>query len=164
MIGKHKSRQKRKQPLLSNFDYFCGICNETFQNKEDVALHRKQLDCRQKSAFSKGIDVKKKCKICQQIFESLVDYKKHIFEAHPGILHRYVFFNCKISESLFFILFFRCKKCSTAFAISQDLSRHSRSCSMPSNNMLSLTSQGNFFCTTCDKSFNRLRNLVYHQT
>jgi uncharacterized CHY-type Zn-finger protein len=88
MIGKHKSRIKRKQPLATAFEYFCGVCDMSFQTKEEISMHRKQLECRQKIALSKGVNLKKTCKICQRDFENLIKYKEHIYEVHPGVLHR----------------------------------------------------------------------------
>jgi cytochrome c2 len=88
MISKHRNRHKRKQTLASAYEYFCGTCDRSFQTREDAALHRMQLECRQKTAALKGIDVTKDCKMCHAVFESLVEYKQHVFDAHPGMLHK----------------------------------------------------------------------------
>jgi hypothetical protein len=88
VISKHRGRHKRKQALAPAFEYFCSACEKTFQDKEEAARHRMQLECRQKSAALKGIDVTKNCKMCHAVFESLVEYKQHVFGAHPGMLHK----------------------------------------------------------------------------
>lgn len=88
MISKHKNKHKRKQTLAPVCEYFCSSCERSFQSREEAALHRMQLECRLKSAALKGIDVTKDCKMCHAVFESLVEYKQHVFEAHPGMLHK----------------------------------------------------------------------------
>ncbi|XP_065340809.1 zinc finger protein Xfin-like [Cloeon dipterum] len=139
-IGRHKKKGKKKQILNMPDHYFCEVCDRSFQSKEEVVLHRRQLECREKRATTRGVDTKQFCRICQGVFDTLVEFKQHMTELHPGALHR-------------------CHKCNQCFAISQDLSRHSRVCKLSPGTV----DRRKFFCTTCQKSFTRIRNLVYHQ-
>ncbi|KAF4533549.1 hypothetical protein B566_EDAN001034 [Ephemera danica] len=149
----------RKHGAKNITGFFCTVCDLVFSSSKEVIKHRRQLECRTKTEQARGVDVSRKCNICNEQCSDLNAMKAHIFANHFGALHR-------------------CQKCFEEFAISQDLSRHVRDGKCPAmasdyeqtteDKALNMRkpeakcSLARFVCDICDKTYARRRTLTIH--
>ncbi|KOX80435.1 hypothetical protein WN51_12918 [Melipona quadrifasciata] len=102
-----------QQPSRSaSTPYFCSFCSMNFATAQDAVLHRrtsshKEIVKARKSNDSAAMSTTRECPHCKQKQANLFEHKKHLLDQHPELCHR-------------------CPKCGTLFALSQDVTRHTR--------------------------------------
>ncbi|XP_051157083.1 zinc finger protein 160-like [Leptopilina boulardi] len=104
----HKS-ESNKNPELDLVPYYCSFCSLSFKTTEDAIMHRRTLAHKEivKSTKADNPSVSRECLNCNKHLSSLSELRTHLLEVHPELC-------------------FRCPKCAKIFALSQDVSRHTK--------------------------------------
>ncbi|XP_026300388.1 zinc finger protein 729 [Apis mellifera] len=90
--------------------YFCSFCSMNFATAREAVLHRRTSSHKEVVKARKCNEaaiVGRQCPHCEEKQANLSDHKRHLLDRHPELCYR-------------------CPKCGTLFALSQDVTRHTR--------------------------------------
>ncbi|KOC66596.1 Zinc finger protein 99 [Habropoda laboriosa] len=92
--------------------YFCSFCSMNFSTAQEAVLHRrtsshKEIVRARKCNENSSTTMARECPHCEKKQRNLSEHKKHLLDRHPEVCHR-------------------CPKCGIVFALSQDVTRHTR--------------------------------------
>ncbi len=154
MFARRKALEKHMQLHDTDQLYSCDMCNMKFPRSAELTRHMRQHN---KQTF--------KCRFCQSEYEDPKQFKKHVHDMHddPRPFHC-VYDGCqftgeKLSDLTRHIPIhsgqkaFVCHKCGKAFAQSNGLWHHRRSCIKPNS----------YICEVCGSRFNHLQTLKGHR-
>ncbi|CAK9819338.1 Zinc finger protein 407 [Anthophora quadrimaculata] len=105
---KSETNESSSQPA----PYFCSFCTMNFATAQDAVLHRrtsrhKEIVKARKCNEDLSITMARQCPHCEEKQTNLSEHKRHLLDRHPEVCHR-------------------CPKCGIVFALSQDVTRHTR--------------------------------------
>ncbi|XP_023290103.1 zinc finger protein 836 [Orussus abietinus] len=130
--------------------YFCSFCSLNFSTARDAVLHRrtsrhKEIRSRK---FQKGSLQFRECPHCGEKHSDLASYKEHLLQTHTELCHR-------------------CPRCGLLFALSQDVTRHTKEneCAEKDHLPQDLSSglEDTWRCTTCPFATNSHSELIFHE-
>ncbi|KAL0108082.1 hypothetical protein PUN28_014990 [Cardiocondyla obscurior] len=91
--------------------YFCSFCSLNFTTAQEAVLHRRTSSHKEVVKARKSeeglLETMRECPHCNRTQPNLVAHKSHLLLVHPEICHR-------------------CPRCGMLFALSQDVTRHTR--------------------------------------
>ncbi|XP_058804698.1 zinc finger protein 845-like isoform X2 [Phymastichus coffea] len=110
----HKDKNQRQvatelQNSKTAAPYFCSFCSLTFKTAREAVVHRRTLGHKEtlKRKKSSEESIARICPHCEEELSNLSEYRLHLLEKHPTSCHR-------------------CPRCGKLFALSQDVTRHTR--------------------------------------
>ncbi|CAD1472749.1 unnamed protein product, partial [Heterotrigona itama] len=154
--GIAKKDEAAQQPSRSTpAPYFCSFCSMNFATAQDAVLHRrtsshKEMVKARKSNDSSATSMTRECPHCKQKQANLSEHKEHLLDEHPELCYR-------------------CPKCGMLFALSQDVTRHTREnkCHGTAVGELSKTRTSNpkdeWRCGRCSFSSNSQAEFIFHE-
>ncbi|EEB09834.1 hypothetical protein Phum_PHUM001160 [Pediculus humanus corporis] len=120
--------------------YFCSVCDEFFQTVQQAKNHRNgqshkykksQMEKTGKKGSDKGLS--RTCQYCDKVLDDVEKLKRHLHDEHKSFLPK-------------------CIKCGMTFALSQELSRHTKNkeCSFSKQKKIQFSSfESSFKCKSC---------------
>ncbi|CAL7950796.1 unnamed protein product [Xylocopa violacea] len=134
--------------------YFCSFCSMNFATPQEAILHRrtsshKEIAKARKSNKDSSTSTIRKCPHCEAKQANLSEHKKHLLDDHPELCHR-------------------CPKCGTLFALSQDVTRHTREnkCrgdDQKSNDAKTADAKEEWKCDRCGYSSSSQAEFIFHE-
>ncbi|KAF3426832.1 hypothetical protein E2986_03564 [Frieseomelitta varia] len=159
---KYEGTNAGQQPSRSApAPYFCSFCSMNFATAQDAVLHRrtsshKEMVKARKSNDSSAMSTRRECPHCKQKQANLSEHKKHLLDRHPELCH-----SLPIDIS-------RCPKCGTLFALSQDVTRHTREnkCHGAAGELTKRRTSNpkdEWKCGSCSFSSNSQAEFIFHE-
>ncbi|XP_066593764.1 zinc finger protein 585B-like [Prorops nasuta] len=151
--GKAQGSTKNMRP------YFCSFCSIRFSTAKEAMLHRRTSDHKERRrtfhlSTSENLEASKpivrQCPHCGEKRDSLDEYKEHLLEQHPQLCHR-------------------CAKCGKLFALSQDVTKHTKykECSQEEEGegevVGSNVGKKRWLCSSCSFSSDSQAEFLFHQ-
>lgn len=148
-IEKHETNDS-SQPT----PYFCSFCSMNFATAREAVLHRrtsshKEMVKARKSNEGPSTSTVRQCPHCKQKQANLSEHKTHLLDCHPELCYR-------------------CPKCGTLFALSQDVTRHTREnkchdSNDESNKTKTANARDEWKCNSCGFSTNIQAEFIFHE-
>ncbi|XP_076180238.1 uncharacterized protein LOC143153187 [Ptiloglossa arizonensis] len=134
--------------------YFCSFCSMKFATARDAVLHRRTsshketVKARKSSEEGLSTSTARECPRCEEKQPNLSEHKEHLLRRHPELCHR-------------------CPKCGTLFALSQDVTRHTRENNCRGDNKLSRAGtacvKDEWKCGSCSFSTDSRAEFIFHE-
>ncbi|OAD60930.1 hypothetical protein WN48_00997, partial [Eufriesea mexicana] len=133
--------------------YFCSFCSMNFATAREAVLHRRTSSHKEtvkarKSKENSSITTTRECPHCEEKQANLSEHKKHLLTDHPELCYR-------------------CPKCGTLFALSQDVTRHTRENKCHEDDELNATKRTDvkdeWKCGNCSFSSNSQAEFIFHE-
>ncbi|XP_053975655.1 zinc finger protein 624 [Hylaeus volcanicus] len=134
--------------------YFCSFCSMNFATAREAVLHRRTSSHKEvvkaRKSKEKGLPTStiRECPHCEKKQVNLVEHKDHLLRCHPELCHR-------------------CPKCGMRFALSQDVTRHTRENNCRDNNKLKATKtaavKDEWKCRSCSFSTDSRSEFIFHK-
>ncbi|XP_011693666.1 PREDICTED: zinc finger protein 845-like isoform X1 [Wasmannia auropunctata] len=113
-LTNHVTKDKEKSEVVVDArptPYFCSFCSMNFITAQEAVLHRRTSSHKETVKARKSeeglLDTERDCPHCDQKQPNLAAHKNHLLLCHSELCHR-------------------CPRCGTLFALSQDVTRHTR--------------------------------------
>ncbi|XP_035736390.1 zinc finger protein 729-like [Vespa mandarinia] len=153
----HVNKEREKNELAVSTQptpYFCSFCSMNFATAQEAVLHRrtsahKEIVRAQKSVTEeKSKSMLRDCPHCDEKQSTLTKHKDHLLSRHPDLCHR-------------------CPQCGILFALSQDVTRHTRDnkCTKKKEETESKSTviKEEWKCKTCNFSTDSQAELIFHE-
>ncbi|XP_017891859.1 zinc finger protein 845-like [Ceratina calcarata] len=134
--------------------YYCSFCTMNFTTAKEAVLHRrtsshKEIVRARKNNQDSSIATVRECPHCVEKQPNLSEHKKHLLYKHPELCHR-------------------CPKCGTLFALSQDVSRHTKENKCRGDNKLNevkttSVKDEEWRCGSCGFSTDSQAEYIFHE-
>ncbi|XP_076631024.1 uncharacterized protein LOC143346632 [Colletes latitarsis] len=134
--------------------YFCSFCSMKFATARDAVLHRRTsshkeiVKARKCSAEGLSVSTVRECPHCEKKQSNLSEYKDHLLQRHPELCHR-------------------CPRCGMLFALSQDVTRHTRENNCRGDNKLNAAKttgvKDEWKCGSCSFSTDSRAEFIFHE-
>ncbi|XP_011502698.1 PREDICTED: zinc finger protein 780B [Ceratosolen solmsi marchali] len=129
--------------------YFCSFCLLKFRTARQAVLHRRTSSHKETVKRRKAGDVPKsfiQCPHCKETHSELVEHKYHLLSKHPELCHR-------------------CLKCGKHFALSQDVTKHTREnqCSRDEKSLYKNSNTNNWKCPICQFTSDSEAEYLFHK-
>ncbi|KAL6422999.1 hypothetical protein ACFW04_010470 [Cataglyphis niger] len=132
--------------------YFCSFCSMNFITVQEAIVHRRSSSHKEAVRTRKiqeGLleSVMRECPLCGEKQSSLAEHKSHLLQNHPELCHR-------------------CPRCGMQFALSQDVTRHTRenNCSKDNkSNIQRVDVKKEWKCNDCIFSTDSQSEFIFHE-
>ncbi|XP_012142668.1 uncharacterized protein LOC105662708 isoform X2 [Megachile rotundata] len=145
--------QKEKEENAESAPYFCSFCSMNFVTAQEAVLHRrtsrhKEIVKARKRNRDSSCSTIRECPHCAEKQSNLSEHKTHLLENHPELCHR-------------------CPKCGTLFALSQDVTRHTRENKCRDDKKLNEAKtavvEDEWKCGSCSFSTDSRAEFIFHE-
>ncbi|XP_029049931.2 zinc finger protein 808 [Osmia bicornis bicornis] len=148
-----KKEEEKEDHSSQSAPYFCSFCSMNFVTAQEAVLHRrtsshKEIVKARKCNRDSSTSTIRECPHCAEKQTNLSEHKRHLLENHPELCHR-------------------CPKCGTLFALSQDVTRHTRENKCRVDKELNETKatliKNEWRCGSCSFSTNSRAEFIFHE-
>ncbi|XP_016841879.1 zinc finger protein 11 isoform X2 [Nasonia vitripennis] len=145
-----KSEQVKSDDEAETTPYFCSFCSVSFKTAHDAVLHRRTSSHKETVRSKRsgdGQETRRACPHCEVKRENLAEHRKHLLEEHSELCHR-------------------CAKCGERFALSQDVTRHTREnrcCSQEEKPSSSAVKAEQWSCDVCTFASDSGAEFLFHK-
>ncbi|XP_076222268.1 uncharacterized protein LOC116432953 isoform X2 [Nomia melanderi] len=133
--------------------YFCSFCSMNFATAQEAVLHRRTSSHKEtvkarKYSEDSTASTTRQCTRCGGKQANLSEHKQHLLREHPEVCHR-------------------CPKCGMLFALSQDVTRHTRENNCRGDNKLNAARTAavtdEWKCGSCSFSTDSRAEFIFHE-
>ncbi|KAL6263127.1 hypothetical protein P5V15_005928, partial [Pogonomyrmex californicus] len=132
--------------------YFCSFCSMNFTTAQEAVLHRRTSSHKEAVKVRKSeeglLETVRECPHCERKQPNLAAHKIHLLHCHPKLCHR-------------------CPRCGTLFALSQDVTRHTREGNCIKNSKSNVDDKMNvkkeWECKECIFSTDSKAEFIFHE-
>ncbi|XP_033330154.2 uncharacterized protein LOC117222520 [Megalopta genalis] len=138
---------------LAATPYYCSFCSMNFATAQEAVLHRrtsshKEIVRARKYGQDSATSTARECSRCGERQANLSEHKEHLLRDHPETCHR-------------------CPKCGRLFALSQDVTRHTRENNCRDDNKLNAARtaavKDEWKCDSCSFSTDSRAEFIFHE-
>ncbi|XP_076679111.1 uncharacterized protein LOC143374675 isoform X2 [Andrena cerasifolii] len=146
-------RDKSNDSAPAGGPYFCSFCSMNFSTSQEAVLHRRTsshkeiVKARKNGQGLSSTSTMRECPHCEGKQSNLSEHKEHLLQSHPELCHR-------------------CPKCGALFALSQDVTRHTRENNCRSDKKLNAAKTAalkeEWKCSSCSFSTDSQAEFIFH--
>ncbi|XP_029675420.1 zinc finger protein 845 [Formica exsecta] len=152
----HVAKDKEKDEVAEAAQpapYFCSFCSMNFITAQEAVVHRRSSSHKEAVKTRKiqeGLleTVTRECPHCGEKQSSLTAHKSHLLQNHPELCHR-------------------CPRCGMQFALSQDVTRHTREDNCTKDNKSNMAKRidmkKEWKCNDCIFSTDSQSEFIFHE-